>query len=1092
MKTRKEKALSMLDALTVEKKAYHYLGNGATSVVFHDTEWVYKVFFTDELAANTPKSYLLRFLMESKWLANSRFMYAFEAIKPIQNNQVFIYKYEPSEPCLHFEEEEILDFLVECWQYKVIFKDIKPKNFIRVNECLKFIDYDPDAYSDNLFLNMAARAFIYSKYSTAEPIYLQKLVRSAINQFDLPELEGLQGFLNRLFAKIIFEESKSAIMVSKNDTAYQLFDAWSVWVNGDDDNLSFSIPYDEKFNPETAFFEALRKGYFLQQFNFGQISLDSKHCFAPKYLNLSLIKLKPPKHKTSLIIKACIQDSAVIYEAVKHIVRQTASPNIIAERILALDIRQSDFLREYNKGGSWEALLAQAQRLVDDRVIDALIFPTAEEIRSVNLKWFGLETGHTHSIKKVPVAAQLFAFEKARHDFILQVDCDAMIGRRDHQHSFLDDMMAAFENSEKVVTVGFNIYKGDKACFTPYFGFKNGGFVPEVRFCLLHRKRIEKLLPLPNEATDKGLKLTWYRSLEIGQKETDNCSIRGGHSDSFFIHPQNFKKTDKDVWFTMLERVEQLQIPEMQIGEFDLAGDYYDWTGPKRNEKIVLVACFKDISLAKFLRFWYSLISQTYQEWGLVLIDDGSENGISHFIRALVKQSNYKITFLRNTYSIGAGQNIYKAVHYFMQNQESVVAIVQAGDALVGKNALSMLAEKYSYWKGDMATGKEFSTAGLTHGQSRFNFIEPRSKNSGVWQNMFSCKKYLFDSLGFEDFKILNKKENWADGLLLSKRFTKRLVFPKVATPLNYAIPIAEMSENPKFTDYINYYRDDEQQVDELLKRQEVEEILAKPSKDPSHAFKGRKTFLPNLQKIEIDITYECNLKCINCNRSSAQAPIKEGMSLAQIKTFVQESIELGKKWELINILGGEPTVHPDFLAIVAEILNNYVIPFSSNTILQVTSNGYGNQVKEKLGQLPEHAQLIIDYASFKDEKVVSYFSPFNDAPIDHPERNHNEYHKGCWVTSYCGIGLNQLGYYPCGVAGGIDRIFELNLGIKSLKDVDESIANLLDTFCRYCGNFSSYEVNHGNFIPRNEKAALTKPVMSETWKQQYKQYNGK
>ncbi len=1097
MSSRKEIALSLLDTLTTEKREYYYLGKGATSVVFHDNDWVYKVFFTDELSLKTPKSYLLTFLMESQWFANSRYLYAFKDIKSIQNNQIIIYKYEPSEPCLHFEKDEILDFLVECWQYKVIFKDVKPKNFIRVKGYLKFIDYDPDAYTDNLFLNMAARAFIYCKFPNGEASYLQKLCRSAINQFDLPELEGIQDFLNRLFAKIIFEESKAAFIVPKNEDTYKALESWADWqsADADDANLSFSIPYDEKFNPEVAFFEALQKGYFLQKCTFGQVSLDVKNYFAPDCLYISLVRLKQPKYKVSLVIKACAQDSEIIYEAVKHIVRQTASPDIIAERILALDIRQSDFLREYNKSGSWELLVAEAQRLIDNKIIDSYIFPTEKEIQAVNLKWFGLETGQTHSIKKVPIASQLFALEQAKHDFILQVDCDAMIGRKDVKHSFLDDMMAEFEKSEKVVSVGFNIYKGEQASFTPYFGFENGGFVPEVRFCLLHRRRIEKLLPLPNEVTEDGLKLTWYRSLEIGQKETGTCSIRGGHSNAFFIHPQNFKKTDKDVWFTILDRVAQLQIPDLQTGEFDLAGDFYDWTGPKRNEKLVVVSCFRNISLARFLRFWHSLISQEFQEWGLVLIDDASENGISRFIREMLKPFQSKVTFIQNRFRIGVAQNTWKAIHYFLQNQESVVAILDSDDALIGKKSLKNIFEKYAYFNADVVIGKMFRTDKIhAHYKYTPNFVNPRLYGGNVWQHVRTFKKYLFDSLGFEDLKIPSKSQRVED-VLLSRRFSQKMMFPEHCWDYTYMVPIVEMAENPMWENHFNVYHDRSTiNTPEVKSRKEeiIAEILSKPPKSPKDVFKGRKTFLPNLKKIEIDITYECNLKCINCNRSSTQAPIKEGMSLELIQAFVRESIELGKKWELINILGGEPTIHRDFLAIVEEILNNYVISFSPETILQVTSNGYGELVQERLRQLPHHPQLIIDYASFKDDKVVAYFSPFNDAPIDHPEINQHEYHKGCWVTSYCGIGLNQLGYYPCGVAGGIDRIFELNLGVKSLKDVDESIANLLDTFCRYCGNFSSYAVNQGNFIPRNEKAALTKPVMSETWKHQYRKYNEK
>ena len=48
-------------------------------------------------------------------------------------------------------------------------------------------------------------------------------------------------------------------------------------------------------------------------------------------------------------------------------------------------------------------------------------------------------------------------------------------------------------------------------------------------------------------------------------------------------------------------------------------------------------------------------------------------------------------------------------------------------------------------------------------------------------------------------------------------------------------------------------------------------------------------------------------------------------MTLAQIQQFVQESIELNKKWKLINLLGGEPTIHQDFLEIVDPKKEKYI-----------------------------------------------------------------------------------------------------------------------------------------------------------------------
>ncbi len=48
-----------------------------------------------------------------------------------------------------------------------------------------------------------------------------------------------------------------------------------------------------------------------------------------------------------------------------------------------------------------------------------------------NQKWFELETSAaTHTIDKIPVTAQIFAFEKALEMiFVLRVDCDAAMMR---------------------------------------------------------------------------------------------------------------------------------------------------------------------------------------------------------------------------------------------------------------------------------------------------------------------------------------------------------------------------------------------------------------------------------------------------------------------------------------------------------------------------------------------------------------------------------------------------------------------------------------------------------------------------------------
>ncbi len=77
------------------------------------------------------------------------------------------------------------------------------------------------------------------------------------------------------------------------------------------------------------------------------------------------------------------------------------------------------------------------------------------------------------------------------------------------------------------------------------------------------------------------------------------------------------------------------------------------------------------------------------------------------------------------------------------------------------------------------------------------------------------------------------------------------------------------------------------------------------------------RTFVTNTRGIELEITSDCNLFCINCDRSCRQARTKEYMTLDQVEKFVHQSLELDWEWEHIRLLGGEPTLHPQFFDII-------------------------------------------------------------------------------------------------------------------------------------------------------------------------------
>ncbi len=787
------------------------------------------------------------------------------------------------------------------------------------------------------------------------------------------------------------------------------------------------------------------------------------------------------------MIKTCGQDSQTIYYNVKHIINQLSSPNQFNEKIILIDNRETDqYLRQYTSNGSLSELYERVNQLVEDKIIDRIIELPREKVQEVNQRWFSVNSHHTHTHDNIPVTAQLFGFENISTNYILQMDSDVMIGRRNYFHSYLNDMIQVCKDNKNVVSVAFGIPHASDVKFQDYFGYENGGFVPEVRMCLIDKSKLLSLRPLPNEAGDNGLKQSWYRSLEIKQKQTEFVSIRGGNTDSYFIHPQNYRKTDANVWLTILDRVEKGILIDNQIDEPELQGSYFDWAKPKRNEDFIGIIIIEDnLSYSQFFRCFYSVMSQKNVDFGLIIIDNNSLSGFNELILNIIK--TYKnISFLRNYIKQKNTANIYKSIHYFIENDESIITFLNPQDYILGDFVFDNIVNQFSNYNADVAIGKELNINEIyNHGLFDINFVNPRQNDSNVCNQLFCFKKYLFDSLSIYDIKerkVIRQNQSNFERLSNVYNWTEDLKYCSII------IPIVEMSKNPIRYDFYNYVIDS--RINEKINvNEKINKLKYQQPKTTSNLITGRKRFIPNQNKIEIDITYYCNLNCYGCNRSCTQAPSKEKMSISQIENFITESIKLSKKWELINILGGEPTTHPNFIEIIESILSQYIDVYSPNTVLQITSNGLPSS-KRKINELPKHKNLVLDNLSNKTSNKVEYFSPFNNAPIDNKKYKNEDFSKACWVTSYCGIGLNAFGYYACSVIGGIDRVIGKDKGIKSLAELSEiKLKNQLSEYCKYCGNFSDYEVNKGDFIPRNEKAPFNKNIISKTWKKLYTAY---
>lgn len=268
----------------------------------------------------------------------------------------------------------------------------------------------------------------------------------------------------------------------------------------------------------------------------------------------------------------------------------------------------------------------------------------------------------------------------------------------------------------------------------------------------------------------------------------------------------------------------------------------------------------------------------------------------------------------------------------------------------------------------------------------------------------------------------------------------------------------------------------------------------------------SRKRFLCSYNRIEIIISYLCNLRCINCDAMVSQAPSKDSMSVEQIQKFVQESIEKKIFWKHIRILGGEPTLHKDLL-IFLDLLRNYRDQHSPETKIQLVTNGYAPISRKVIAQLP--ADIEVENSN-KTGSFQPQFALINNAPVDSEEHRGGDFSKGCWIPSLCGIALDMHGYYPCSAAAAFDRVAGFDLGKKEMPRYGD-LEKLFNSFCRMCGHFADkinlyakeditteaqkdeFEVIHKEHFPESYKDNnFSETVYSPTWQKIMDKYRAK
>ena len=531
---------------------------------------------------------------------------------------------------------------------------------------------------------------------------------------------------------------------------------------------------------------------------------------ASDHLVFRLLPAPTDGPRVSLLIKTCLMEWRTIERMVCHQVRQLEEPVGFAEKVIVVDPFEGPFSRQYERPDA-QAHRAAMKRLLDDGVVNRIIYAPTEPdaTQDTYRRWFGADSVETHSANGQQLFTTLFGFEACEGDYVLQLDSDLLITRRDTSHDYLTEMVDVLRRDPAALFASMSICVSKPI---PYSAKgPRGDWRVEVRGCLFDRQRLLSALPIKNRVEDGRLLLPWHRAFDNLIAGSDYRSYRGGNPGIGFIHVPNEFKKNQEALLDIVDSVARGHVPESQLDSVELRGSSGDWAGPKRREPVVFIICGRDVHPGRFKRCIESLEAQANRDWGAVVVDDASTNGFGDYAEVLLSAHADRVTLLRNSVRKGLLFNTWNAITQYCSNPRSVIVTLDADDALLGPRVLDRVLAEYEDGA-DVTVGSMLRLD--KEAEYPVDFDSPRSRSSNVWQHLRTFRKYLFDAICVEDLMI--------DG-----------VWIELANDWAFMVPIVEMSINPRHITEKLYQYEPASPKDDRTRRQRdrvIARILEKPA----------------------------------------------------------------------------------------------------------------------------------------------------------------------------------------------------------------------------------------------------------------------